>query len=132
MGIFANAQNTNLGTNAGNAGLENTSLGFDAGNVVVSGSGTFVGHQSGKNVTTGASNSFVGAFQGTIPLLQPRMLSLAILQAFLTKLETSMLLSAPGRGISIQGASILLWVPFRATVTPLARRMLLWIMCRVA
>ncbi|MFZ6010339.1 MAG: tail fiber domain-containing protein [Bacteroidota bacterium] len=66
--IFAHvatvAQNTNYGTNAGNAGYYNTSIGYEAGDVTTAASGTFLGHQAGKNVNFGNFNSFVGAFSG--------------------------------------------------------------------
>ena len=61
---FAQAQNTNLGTGAGNAGSANTSIGYFAGDVVTACCGTFVGHNSGKSVTTGNYNSFMGGIFG--------------------------------------------------------------------
>lgn len=64
-GICAFAQNTNLGTNAGNAGSFNTSIGYEAGDVTNATSGTFLGHQAGKAVSTGNYNSFLGSFSGS-------------------------------------------------------------------
>lgn len=61
---IAQAQNTNLGTGAGNAGSANTSIGYFAGDLVTACCGTFVGHNSGKSVTTGNYNSFMGGYSG--------------------------------------------------------------------
>jgi trimeric autotransporter adhesin len=61
---FSQAQNTNLGTGAGNAGSFNTSLGNSAGDVVTGLAGTYVGHNSGKSTTSGAYNSFMGFASG--------------------------------------------------------------------
>lgn len=58
------AQNTNLGTGAGNAGSANTSIGTLAGDVVNSSGGTFIGHYAGRSVSLGTLNSFVGSFSG--------------------------------------------------------------------
>lgn len=60
------AQNTNYGTNAGNAGSLNTSIGYEAGNIITACCGTFVGHAAGKSVTSGNSNSFIGAYSGSL------------------------------------------------------------------
>lgn len=61
---LAQAQNTTLGTNAGNAGSLNTSVGYSAGDIVTGTGNIFMGHFSGRYVTTGSQNSFVGAFSG--------------------------------------------------------------------
>jgi hypothetical protein len=60
-----NAQNTNLGGGAGNAGIDNTSIGFRAGDVVTGSGNSFVGYRSGSKVTTSSSNSFFGYRAGS-------------------------------------------------------------------
>lgn len=57
-------QNTNTGTNAGNAGFNNTSIGYYAGDVVTSGNNSFLGYYSGKVVTSGSHNTFFGSNAG--------------------------------------------------------------------
>jgi hypothetical protein len=62
--LITNAQNTNYGTNAGNSGTYNTSIGHEAGDVITGWGGTFLGHQAGKNNTTGEDNTFLGNSAG--------------------------------------------------------------------
>jgi hypothetical protein len=65
--IETNAQNnTNLGTNAGNAGSENVSVGFVAGDVVSGSFNAFVGSNAGAKNTSGSSNSFFGYESGNL------------------------------------------------------------------
>lgn len=58
------AQNTNLGTNAGNGGSLNTSIGYFAGDGVNGTGNIFLGHFAGRYVSVGNQNSFVGSFSG--------------------------------------------------------------------
>jgi hypothetical protein len=56
--------NTNLGTNAGNAGRDNTSLGYAANDVTTGNFNTAVGSNAGLKNTTGSSNTFTGYESG--------------------------------------------------------------------
>lgn len=58
------AQNTNLGTNAGNLGTSNTSIGYFAGDVVTGSANTFTGAYTGVSNTSAHSNSFFGMEAG--------------------------------------------------------------------
>lgn len=64
--IWMNAQNTNLGTDAGNAGYYNTSVGGLAGDVVTGSANSFFGYGSGSAVTSGGWNTFLGATSGAV------------------------------------------------------------------
>jgi len=64
VGSMSMAQNTNLGTNAGNAGSGNTSLGYYAGNNVTGYNNTFTGINAGANTTYGSYNVFTGSYSG--------------------------------------------------------------------
>lgn len=64
VGSLSMAQNTNLGTNAGNGGSGNTSLGANAGSSVTGIWNSFTGIYAGFNVTNGAFNVFSGAQAG--------------------------------------------------------------------
>jgi trimeric autotransporter adhesin len=61
---IAQAQNTNLGTGAGNAGSLNTSIGYFAGDVVTGYQNSFVGAYSGLSTNNGWENSFFGYKSG--------------------------------------------------------------------
>jgi hypothetical protein len=63
--IISRAQtNTNLGTNAGNAGSENTSIGYSANDVVTGNYNVSVGSYAGLALTTGTQNTYVGRATG--------------------------------------------------------------------
>ncbi|PXY46484.1 autotransporter outer membrane beta-barrel domain-containing protein [Flavobacterium hydrophilum] len=59
-----NAQNTNTGTDAGNAGTNNSAFGYYAGNVVTGNNNSFFGTNSGLNTTSGSNNVFAGYKSG--------------------------------------------------------------------
>lgn len=62
--IAAQAQNTNLGTNAGNTGSQNTSIGYFAGDVVTGTGNVFLGGNAGLNTGMAHFNSFIGYSAG--------------------------------------------------------------------
>lgn len=63
--IISRAQtNTNLGTNAGNAGSENTSIGYNANDVVTGVYNVAVGSYAGSVLTTGNQNTYIGVSAG--------------------------------------------------------------------
>jgi hypothetical protein len=61
---FVIAQNTNLGTNAGNAGTDNTSIGYLAGDLVTGNSNTFLGSSTAVRNTSGYRNTYLGYASG--------------------------------------------------------------------
>jgi hypothetical protein len=62
--VAVHAQNTNHGTNAGNAGNNNTSIGASAGDVVTGQYNTFLGMYTGRFNTSASKNTFIGALAG--------------------------------------------------------------------
>lgn len=56
--------NTNLGTNAGNAGSENTSIGYLANDPVTGSFNVSLGSYAGYKLTTGDGNTFLGRAAG--------------------------------------------------------------------
>ena len=62
--IARSQTNTNLGTNAGNAGGENTSIGYLANDIVTGAYNVSVGSYAGSALTTGTRNTFIGRATG--------------------------------------------------------------------
>lgn len=58
--FYVDAQNTNLGTGAGNSGSHNTSLGYYAGDNVTGSWNTVIGSNAGKNLGGALYNTFIG------------------------------------------------------------------------